>query len=84
MSTSAYTLMAYTGTIFSSHFTLEKQGARVLIFPTWCIYWFCTILGINNCNWRFSVFSDVETKLLNTYTNTRLQIVKSVHMKVIK
>lgn len=32
------------------------------------------------------MFSDVETKLLNTYKyiNMRLQMVKSVHMKVIK
>jgi hypothetical protein len=30
------------------------------------------------------VFSDVETKLLNTYINMRLPMVKSVHMKVIK
>ena len=30
------------------------------------------------------MFSDVETKLSNTYINMRLPMVKSVHMKVIK
>jgi len=29
ISTSAYTFMAYTGTILPSHFILEKQGARL-------------------------------------------------------
>jgi hypothetical protein len=29
ISTSAYTFMPYSGKILNSHFTLEKQGARV-------------------------------------------------------
>ena len=78
---STYTFMAYTGKILPSHFTLEEQGARVWIFPTWCIYRFCMIFRINNGNCRFSVFSDVETKLLNTYINMRLQMVKSLKWK---